>query len=93
MPKRFPATTTKLTFTESSFTEFLFSKKSHKASQLIFCGAFYFLLFFKGGVSIPIAFVLLIILAAILFWAWLSPHYDEFGSKILNFFRQFTNKK
>ena len=35
----------------------------------------------------------LIILAAILFWAWLSPHYDEFGSKILNFFRQFTNKK
>lgn len=36
--------------------------------------------FFKGGVSIPAAFVLLIILAAILFWAWLSPHYDEFGS-------------
>ena len=88
MPKRFPATTTKLKFPESSF-----SKKSHKASQHIFCGAFYFLLFFKGGVSIPAAFVLLMILAAILFWAWLSPHYDEFGSKILNFFRQFTNKK
>jgi hypothetical protein len=49
--------------------------------------------FSKGGVSIPVAFVLLIILAAILFWAWLSPHYDEFGSKILDFFRQFTNKK
>ena len=93
MPKRFPATITKLTFTESSFTEFLFSKKAIKHRSTFFCGAFYFLLFFKGGVSIPAAFVLLIILAAILFWAWLSPHYDEFGSKILDFFRQFTNKK
>lgn len=93
MPKRFPATTTKLTFTESSFTESSFSKKKAiKHRSAFFCGAFYFLLFFKGGVSIPAAFVLLIILAAILFWAWLSPHYDEFGSKILNFFRQFTNK-
>lgn len=88
MPKRFPATTTKLKFPESSF-----SKKAIKHRSTFFCGAFYFLFFFKGGVSIPAAFVLLIILAAILFWAWLSPHYDEFGSKILNFFRQFTNKK
>lgn len=56
-------------------------------------GFLFFTLFFKGGVSIPAAFILLVILAAILFWAWLSPHYDEFGSKILNFFRQFTNKK
>ena len=49
--------------------------------------------FSKGGVSIPVAFILLVILAAILFWAWLSPYYDDLGSKILNFFRQFTNKK
>lgn len=93
MPKRFPATTTKLTFTESSFTEFLFSKKAIKHRSSFSAGLSIFYSFFKGGVSIPVAFVLLIILAAILFWAWLSPHYDEFGSKILDFFRQFTNKK
>ena len=65
--------------------------QSHRSAFSAGLSIFYS--FSKGGVSIPAAFILLVILAAILFWAWLSPHYDEFGSKILNFFRQFTNKK
>ena len=65
--------------------------QSHRSAFSAGLSIFYS--FSKGGVSIPVAFILLVILAAILFWAWLSPHYDEFGSKILNFFRQFTNKK